>query len=299
MFKNLAVYRVEPQWSATLDQAEEQAEKLRFVECGATQAISMGWSVPRGEKHGRLIESVGGHWILKCTIEKKILPGSVVKKKLAERLDKIEASTGRRPHKKEIKEHKEEVVRELLPKAFTKQESITVWIDPKKKLVAVDVSSQSKGDDIGDLLMNTFEKFGMSQLQTQTSASTSMSGWLREREAPAGFSIDRDCELKASDAGKAAVKYSRHGLDNDEVRHHLEEGKIPISLAMTWDGRVSFVLTGAMTMKKVSFLDVVFENDKGGADTGFDADAAIATGEFSKLIPDLIDALGGELEMEV
>jgi recombination associated protein RdgC len=294
MFKNLSVYRIDPAWHCSLEKAESQADKARYVECGATQMLSMGWAEPRGEDHGRLVESVGGQWIMKCMIEKKMLPGAVVKRKLNELAKKIEASTGRRPHKKALKELKEQVIHELLPKAFTKQESVMVWVDPKKKLAIVDASSQSKGDDIGSLLTATFEGFGMSLVQTETSAATSMAGWLREREAPAGFSIDRDCELKASDGGKSAVKYSRHGLDNDEVRHHLEMGKIPTSLAMTWDDRVSFVLTDAMCLKKLTFLDVVLEGNKGG-DDAFEADAAIATGELCKLLPDLIDALGGEL----
>ena len=42
----------------------------------------------------------------------------------------IEAKTGRKPGKKHAKELREEVVRELLPKAFTRQAAITVWIDP-------------------------------------------------------------------------------------------------------------------------------------------------------------------------
>ncbi|MBK6616146.1 recombination-associated protein RdgC [Ottowia sp.] len=294
MFKSLTIYKVDPSWNISLDRAEEQAGKARFVECGPTQRMSMGWSEPRGEEHGRLVESVGGQWIMKCTIDKKILPASVIKKKLAERVKKIEADTGRKPHKKELKDLKEEVILDLLPKAFSKQESVAVWIDPKKKLVVLDVGSQSKGDDIGSLLAATFEGFGLTLIQTQTSAATSMAEWLRERVCPTGFSIDRDCELKTTDEAKSAVKYSHHGLDIEEVREHLKSGKVPTCLAMTWDDRVSFVLTDAMAIKKLAFLEVVFEKAKGDEDP-FDANAAIATGELSKLIPDLIEALGGEL----
>ena len=45
----------------------------------------------------------------------------------------------------------------------------------------------------------------------------------------------------------------------------------------------------------MSFLDTVFEGTKAD-DGGFDTDVAIATGELVKLIPDLIEALGGEAE---
>jgi recombination associated protein RdgC len=78
------------------------------------------------------------------------------------------------------------------------------------------------------------------------------------------------------------------------VRQHIEGGKAPTRVAMTWNGRVSFVLTEALQIKKLAFLDVVFEGASSGKDDGFDADVAITTAELQKLVPDLLQALGGE-----
>ena len=125
-----------------------------------------------------------------------------------------------------------------------------------------------------------------------------MAHWLKEQEPPVGFSIDRECELKSADEAKAVVRYARHPLDIDEVREHIEQGKMPTKLAMSWDDRVSFVLTESLQIKKVTFLDTVFEGQKQD-DGGFDTDVAIATGELSKLIPDLVEALGGEGRTEL
>jgi recombination associated protein RdgC len=294
VFKNLTIFRVVPEWQANLAKAIEQAERKQFVECGASQQKSMGWVAPRAE-HGALVESVGGQWIMKVMIEKKSVPASALNKKTDARMKKIEEQTGRKPKRKEIKD---EVLRELLPQAFPKSETVVVWLDPKNRLVSIDVGSTSKADDITTLMVDTFDGFGLTMIQTNLSAATSMSGWLREREAPAGFTIDRDCQLKATDEGKSAVTYAKHGLDIEEVRLHLEQGKLPTKLAMTWDERISFVLTDAMLVKKLHFGDVVFEKPKAGGDDGFDANAAIATGELSKLIPDLIEALGGEATVE-
>ena len=109
-----------------------------------------------------------------------------------------------------------------------------------------------------------------------------------------GFSVDRECELKSPDETKSAVRYARHALDIDEVRQHIANGKVPTQLALTWQGRVSLLLTEAMQVKKIAFLEGVFEGGKPAKEEAFDADAAIATGELGKLIPDLIEALGGE-----
>lgn len=108
-----------------------------------------------------------------------------------------------------------------------------------------------------------------------------------------GFTVDRECELKSASEEKAVVRYGRHPLDIAEVQAHIDAGKLPTKLAMTWDDRVSFLLTEGLQVRKLQFLDTVFEGRKAD-EGGFDSDVAIATGELAKLIPELIEALGGE-----
>ena len=72
MFKNLTVYRVGPEWSATLQEIEDSLAAARFAECGATQPQSLGWIAPRGTEHAPLVESVGGQWLLALMIEREI-----------------------------------------------------------------------------------------------------------------------------------------------------------------------------------------------------------------------------------
>ena len=295
MFKNLTVYRIGPDWSASVAQMEESLHKARFVECGATQQQSAGWVEPRGIKHAPLVEKVGGQLLLKLMIEQRVLPGAVIKRRTEEIAAKIEQDTGRKPGKKQTKEIKEQAMLELLPMAFTKQASINVWIDPEQRLLLVDSSSQGKADEVVSFLVKTLETIPVSPLHTKQSSAVAMSAWLVSGEPPATFTVDRDCELKSADEMKSVVRYSRHLLDIDEVRQHITTGKVPTKLGMSWEGRVSFMLTDTMQIKKLTFLDVVFEGQKAASkDEAFDADAAIATGELSQLIPDLVDALGGE-----
>ena len=133
-------------------------------------------------------------------------------------------------------------------------------------------------------------------IQTELSPSAAMAHWLSTREAPYNFTIDRDCELKTPDEQKSSVRYSRHTLDIDEVAQHIAAGKVPTQLAMTWNERVSFVLSDTGQVRRMKMLDVVMEGvDKPGKDEdGFDADAAILTGELAGLLPDLLEALGGD-----
>ena len=298
MFKNVLVYRIGPAWATSLVQLEESLQAERFVECGATQEKSVGWTAPRGEAHGPLVEAIGGQWLLKLMLESKVVPGSVIARKTKERAAQIEAATGRKPGKKETKELKDDVRLALLPMAFTKQGSVLVWIDPVARLLVLDAASQGKADEVMTCLAKSMEGLGAILVQTVISPVSAMSDWLLSQEPPAGFSVDRECELKAGDDSKAVVRYARHALDIAEVQQHITNGKLPTRLAMTWEGRVSFLLTETFQIKKITFVEGVFQDDPSGnkADR-FDADAAIATGEIRKLIPDLLEALGGELLM--
>ena len=81
------------------------------------------------------------------------------------------------------------------------------------------------------------------------------------------------------------------------MRKHVTEGKLPTQLALSWDGRVAFVLTETLQLKKVQFLDSVM--DASGTDKNedrFDADVALSAGLLSPLLDSLIDALGGEMQ---
>ncbi len=298
MFKNVTIYRIAPGWEATLEDMEAALDAARFVPCGATQDKAVGWVEPRGEAHGPLVEAVAGQRILKLQIETKAVPGAVVRRKAQEAADHIEATTGRKPGKKETKALREDALLALLPQAFARQMNVWVWIDPKNGWLVTDASSQGKIDEVVTALVRAFDGLAITLVQTAVTPQTAMTQWLSATtpdEWPGGFAVERECELKSSDEEKSAVKFTRHNLATDEVRKHITEGKLPTRLAMSWEGRIGFVLTESLQVKKINFLEGVFDGRPDEGENGFDADVALSTGELQKLIPELIEALGGEM----
>ncbi|MEY4753728.1 MAG: exonuclease [Pseudomonadota bacterium] len=297
MFKNLILFRIQPGWSTSPEQLAAALDAGRFLPCGATQPQSLGWVAPRGG-HGALLEVIGGQWLLQLQVEQRLLPGAVVKRRADELAQAIEQSTGRKPGRKEGKALREQAMLELLPRAFTRQSALRVWIDPEARLLALDTGSSTRAEEVVTLLVKALDGLALNLINTAESPAAVMSAWLVDGEPPAAFTVDRECELKSADEQKSAVRYARHPLDIEEVRQHIQQGKRPTRLALTWNGRVSFVLTDTLQLKRIEFLDLVFEGQDNGdsqdADARFDTDAAIATGEFSALIPALIEALGGE-----
>lgn len=297
MFKNALVYTIDQWEPPTQGDIERRLDGARFTACRPSQPESAGWVEPRGQRHGALIESVAGQLVLKLCSETKPVPGSVVKEQLEAQLDKIEAETGRRPKGKAAREIREQILHELLPRAFPKRSTTLVWIDLKARRVLIGAASPKKADAVATQLVDLFGGLRLVPLQTQLSPATAMAAWLGDKQAPAGFSIDRDCELRQPDSEKSLVRYARHTLEIDELGEHIRQGKLPTQLAMTWNGRVSFVLTDTLALKKIQLLDAVLDHGRADdpADDGFDADVAITTGELQRLLPELVEALGGPL----
>ncbi len=286
------LYRLAPQWLADLASAQSALDGLRFVECGATQTRSAGWVAPRSEDHAALVEAVAGQWLLRLQVETKQVPGAVLRRRVQSLAAQIEKTSGRKPGKKEQRDLRDQAQLDLLPQAFAKQRSHAVWIDRDAGLLLIDAGSGSHGDEVITALTQALTGLSAQPVQTARSASAAMAEWLASGEPPVHFTVDRDCELKAADGERAVVRYARHALDTAEVRAHVLAGKHPTRLALTWRSRVSLVLTEQLQIKKLAFLDGVFEGRPD--DKGFDADAAIATGELAPLLADLLLALGGE-----
>lgn len=296
MFKNLTLFRIAPSWAPM----ESGLQAAKFAPCGPTQQKSVGWVPPRGEAHGALLEPVAGQRIMCLRIETRTVPASVVKKHAEAHAERMEAMTGRKPGKKEMKEIKDGAMLALLPQAFPKATDIFVWVDPATGLLAIDSTSTGKVDDTITALVTAFFGLSLSTVQTTVSPQAIMSSWLVsdhfDNSWSEHFSIERACELRSEDEEKSVVKFNRHNLETDQVREHIAQGKLPKWTAMSYAGRVGFVLTDAMQIKKIEFLEgVMAGRDANEADSGFDADVALACGELRTMIAALIEALGGEL----
>ena len=299
MFKNVIVFRIGADWQPPANHELEQVlQTQRFAPCEPTQLESSGWVSPRPEDHSPLLETYKDNFILKLSVERKSVPGSAVRNELEKRCKALEEARGYKPGRKEKRALKEEITLEFLPRAFSKRSANLVWLDLKNRFLVVGTGSRRAADLVVDRLVGLMADAGavitLAPLNTAQAPATAMSFWLENMEAPADFTVDRECELRQPDNERAVVRYSRHSLDIEEIAAHVRSGKIPTKLAMTWNGRVSFVLGDDLAIRKLEFLDGVFDD----AEAGFDGDVAIATEELGGLFNAVVEALGGELEAQ-
>jgi recombination associated protein RdgC len=297
-FRNLIVLRVPAGWDLDVDALADALLPHAFTEAGSVEEARAGWAPPR-EGDASLVHAAGRQLLVTLRQEKKLLPARVVAQFARQRAEQVEAAEGFKPGRKRMKEIKEQVRDELLPRAFSLSSDTRAWIDPVAGWLAIDAASQARADEVVGALAKALDGLPARPLKTVRSPSAAMTAWLSEDDAPAGFSIDQDAVLKARD-GKATVRYANQSPEAEDVAKHTKAGKQCTQLALTFADRVSFVLTDTLSIRRVRPLDVVQEGQAGSA-AGDDAEARFASdftlmaGELSSLLAGVVEALGGPL----
>lgn len=277
--------------------ADNQLRRLEYTPCASNELQSQGWDTVRPEDQ-LLFHVVNKQTLLSLATEKKLLPTSVVNEAVKTRCAELEEEQGFAPGRKAVREIKERVTEELIPRAFTTKRTTGVWIDTVNGWLVIDASAPSKADEAIKALLKCCDSIPLESLRTKHSPVHEMTGWLAAGYAPEGFTIDQDAVLRSPTEDKATVKYVRYTLDNTDIQKHLGEGKQCVELAMTWRDRISFVLTETLTIKRVKPLDILAESRTEGSNETerFDADFVLMAGELNSMLTELVHVLGGEME---
>lgn len=296
-FKNLFLYRLPEGWAPSSAELESQLAQRTLLPVGAFDMQSRGWVHPSGIQ--RLVHTTNGQHLIALGVDEKLLPGSIVKQVAAERAVEMEREQGFPVGRRQMRELRDRVTEELRGRALTRRRMTRAWIDPKNGWFVIDTSGGSRADEVVETLRATLGSFGVQFLETERVPHATMAAWLNLGDAPSRFVIDEDLELQAVDQSKATVKYSRHTLEGKEIRAHLAAGKYVTKLGLTWNDRVSLVLTDKLQIKRVNFLNIDKDGSEGdsqlSSDEQFDIDFALMAGELSQMLADLCDAFGGEI----
>ena len=294
-FKNLQLHRLPVPWSVTPEQMEKWLEPHAFQPGSSVEMQRQGWASPRD--NDALVYSINRQMLLVFRAEKKLLPASVVTQVTKARALEVEEQQGFKLGRKQMRELKEQITDELLPRAFSIRRDTRVWIVTANGWLVIDAASQAVADDVLGLLVKSVGQLPLASVRVAQSPVAAMTEWLLSGEAPSGFTLDQDTELRSPAQGNATVRYVGHALDVEDMRRHIEAGKQCMRLAMTWNDRISFVLTPSLTIKRVAPLDVIKDASDPTAqndDEQFDSDMTLMTGELLRLFADLVEVLGGE-----
>ena len=292
-FKNLTLFRFPA--SVDFEALDEQLGEHRLKPVGPLEMGTRGFVSPFGRDFEAMTHRVSeGIW-LRLGGEDKILPAAVVNEVMAGKLAEIEEREGRKLGGRARKRLKEEVLHDLLPRAFARPVRTDAHIDCQAGFIAIDTSSRKNAEGLLTELRQAMGSFPALPLNAEVAPRSVLTGWIAGEALPEGLSLGDECELKdALDKG-AVVKCQRQELGSEEIAKHLEAGKQVTRLALTLDDHLSFVLGEDLVIRKLKFLDAAVERlentERDSLQAELDARYALMVGELRRLFAVLEPAL--------
>ena len=284
-FRNLTLFRFPS--SLDLSDHESQLGECALKPVGPLELSSRGFVPPFGQ-HGDAL-SHGLHDALWLTVggEDKLLPGAVVNDLLQKKLAAIEEKEGRKPGGRTRKRLKDELVTELLPRAFVRPVRSDALLDTTLGVIAIDTSSRKNAESVVSEIRRALGSFPALPVNAETAPRAILTGWITGDALPDGLSLGDECELRDPSDSGAVVKIQRMELVGDEINKHLEAGKQVTRLALVLDDHVSFVLGEDLVVRKFKLLDGAVDQlestDRDDIAAELDARFALMAGEFKRL----------------
>ncbi len=291
-FKNLYFFAFTRPFNWSEKDLEQHLSEHAFTPCGSTEMSHVGWVNALGKHGHNKVHTVAGNHLLCARKEEKILPAPVIKDMLEERISKLENEQSRNATKKEKQQFKEDIIDELLPRAFSRVTDTHGYINPEQNIIVVNTSSRSKAEDFLALLRKVLGTLPVTSVAPEKAPDEKMTDWLTDHNIGDNFQLGMEAELHGLGDDGAVVRVKNQDLGNDEIKAHLNADKFVVKLALEWDDAISFILCDDLAIKRLKFFDVLQEQnddiDSDDAVAKIDADFSLMAGELNRLISDLL-----------
>lgn len=258
-FKNLSLFRFSASTADSLAEIETSLDQNRLRPCGPIEMSTRGFVSPFGRDSDELVHRVGDYTLFTVGGEDKLLPSSVVNEELANKLDAIREKEARRVGAKERKRLKDEVLTDLLPRAFVRSSKQFAYLDLPRGWIVIDTSSRKNAEEAVTQVREAVGRFPATPLAPEESPRALLTAWLTTGELPPNLVLGDECELRDPAEAGAIVRCRRQDLELDEVKEHLKSGKQVFQLGLEFDQRISFVLGEDLVIRKLRFLDIVLD----------------------------------------
>ena len=298
-FKNLLIYRLTQDLPVDAEALETALATKLARPCASQELTTYGFVAPFGKGEDAPLVHVSGDFLLiSARKEERILPGSVVRDAVKEKVEEIEAEQMRKVYKKERDQIKDEIIQAFLPRAFIRRSSTFAAIAPKQGLILVDSASAKKAEDLLSTLREAIGSLPVRPLSVKIAPTATLTDWLKNQSAAEGFFVLDECELRDTHEDGGVVRCKRQDLTSEEIQLHLSTGKQVTQLSLAWQDKLSFVLDDKLVVKRLRFEDLLqdqAEQDGGDDDLGQqDASFTLMMLTLVDFLPALFEALGGE-----
>ncbi len=295
-FRNIQIYRLSAPFTLSPEELHEAMLEKITKPCAGLDTHRVGWDSPLGKHSEQLVHAANGRMMICMRREERILPAAVIREAVDEKAEEIEEKEARSVGRKEKMRIKEEIIVDLLPRAFTRSHRSYAYIDPKDGWVVLDCSSAAKAEEILTLMRTTLGSFKITPLTVNNAPAAIMTDWVKTT-APAGWVLADECELKEPVENGGTIRIRGIDLGSDDIQQHINSGKLVNKLAIEWQERLACILADDLSIKRLKFLDIIMEEagDTAADDAAarFDADFSIMSMELARFIPALAEQFGG------
>jgi len=298
-FKNIRIYRFTKPFTLSVEELDQALSTATFVPCGSQDQKRMGWVSPiTGHvEQGGFVHASQNYFMVCAKRQEKILPAAVVNEFLAEKISTIEDTEDRKVGRKQRLQLKDEMMMDLLPKAFTRSQLQYAYIAPEQGYLVVDAASATRAEELINTLRETLGTMAVVPLSGLQQPVDAMTSWVTNNLAPQNAVLGDECELADAKEAGSVIRCKQQDLASTEIANLLASGMLVTKLALNWMQGVSFVLDDQLAIKRLRFEDKIREKvDDAEAQSQaeqFDIEFSVMTIELSALINDLIKSLGG------
>jgi recombination associated protein RdgC len=295
-FKNIQIFQLVDTFPLTAEKLHEKLMKKRARPCGKTENFTLGWVNPYDPENDALVHSCEKNLLITLNRQERLLPASVIRETLNKRVLEIEEKEARRVYGKEKQRLRDEITFELLPQAFTKDQQTHAYIDLSAQWIIINTPSRGKAELLTTVLRECLGTLRLSPIETKKEASDEISQWLLDDKPPLNFTIEDSCLMRDPNHQAGIIKCQHQDLYSKEVTAHLKQGKTIEEIALTFNDRLSFVLTSHFTLKRIRCLDLITNDSPDANEDKIEkamTDTLIMTKEYSMLLNALAKLFGG------
>lgn len=263
-FRNLMFFRIPTGF--VVQDLEEGLAECALKPVGGLELSSRGFVSPYGRDSDVLaVRQEKAIW-LSVGGEDRVLPAAVVNGLLAKKLAEIEQAEGRKPGGRTRKRIKDEIIVDLIPRAFVKPSRTEAIIDLELGLVIVDTANRKVGESVIGEIRRALGSFPALPLSAEIDPRSILTSLVAGDQMPYGLNLSDECELRDPVDYGAKARFTNTELESEEVHKHLEAGMQATRLALRFFDRFRFVLGEDLVARKFELDDSVqaeYEDDDG------------------------------------
>lgn len=295
-FKNLRIYRLNENIANSPEELNQALSKFAEKPCGNLEPVSYGWTPPLGRDGSEYVHAANGYIMICGKRQEKVLPSSIVKEHVDEKVAEVGAREARFVGRAEKLNIKEEIIFSLMPKALVKSTYDFAYIDTNNQLIVVNTSSAKRAEDLLSALREALGSLKVVPLTPLHAPRELLTNWLTGSRVPDEIQIGEECELTSLDDGRSA-KFKNQDLWVEEVGRHIRSGLQVAKLAVVWKDSIECIIDEQFSFKRIKYGNEITEQASDhNSDTAvdqFDIEFSIMTLELTAFVDAMVDAFGG------